>query len=642
MKEASPDKDNKIGRDNKKKAHGIILAAIAGALVLLTYVLRSNALLVILVSSACILSLAILVSAIRSGRASMSTLLSYALLLVGGTAYQIVFGVMPVWDRIGYNLMTASFGIVSISLLVGLHARLSRRNRILAIVLSAALVFSSFFYLLTMNIRSRPTVVSLQAGHDSYLSLIRNLTYRDSAPHVLIINMDDLGYSDISLFSYLGREDASFDTPNIDSLAEEGVVMTNFYTSSAVCSPSRFGLLTGRYQSRGYLDRVLLPTDRSLQPYNYQRLTNSFFFRNNVDGILSDEITLAEVAQASGYRTGLIGKWHLGDYGQYLPTNQGFDYYFGSYYSNDMVPYELVRERDGKAETVFTHEEMKDQSPTNEIYTDEVLDFLGRSLDADGRFFLLYNSPWPHAPHYSGEVNDRTDDTYMDCIVEFDTYLGEILGLLKERGVYDDTLIVFTSDNGSAAQGSTGALKGKKDTTFEGGHKVPMIARYPNGDLGAGGSFQEEEGSRRIEARAMNIDLFPTILSYMGIEQLPGDRVIDGVSLYDLLQGNVAPDSAVHDALFYIKNSEVQAIQKPVTEGDRTVDMKYFEAVSSEFVSLFMFSKRRNLLFDLDNDPAEAYNIANRHPDIADAMKEELRAFIEQLEENRRGILTRE
>ena len=641
MKEASPNGGNEIGREKTKKVSGIVLAAIVGTLVLLTYLLRSNALLVILVSSACILSLAILISAVRSGRPSIWMLRSYALLLIGAVAYQIVFGVMPVWDRIGYNLMTASFGIVSISLLVGLHARLSGRNRILTIVLSALLVFSSFFYLLTMNIRSRPTVVSLQAGHDSYLSRIRNLTYRDGAPHVLIINMDDLGYSDISLFSYLGREDASFDTPNIDSLAQEGVVMTNFYTSSAVCSPSRFGLLTGRYQSRGYLDRVLLPTDRSLQPYNYQRLTNSFFFRNNVDGILSDEITLAEVARASGYRTGLIGKWHLGDYGQYLPTNQGFDLYFGSYYSNDMVPYELVRERDGKAETVFTHEEMRDQSPTNEIYTDEVLGFLGRSLDAGGRFFLLYNSPWPHAPHYSGDVNDRTDDTYIDSIVEFDTYLGEILGLLKERGVYDDTLIVFTSDNGSAEQGSTGALKGKKDTTFEGGHKVPLIARYPNGGLG-GGSFEGQNGLRRVEARAMNIDLFPTILTYMGIERLPDDRVIDGVSLYDLLQGTVAPDSAVHEALFYIKNGEVQAIQKPVTEGDRSVDMKYFEAVSSEFVSLFMFTKRRNLLFDLDNDPAEAYNIANRHPDIAGEMKEELRAFIEQLEENRRGILPRE
>lgn len=623
----------------KKKSFGALVPAPFAFLVLLSLVVRSNLLLVLSVSSACILSVAILVSTIRYGRVSLSSLISYAVLLVGAVTYQIVFGAMPFWDRVGYNLMTGSFAIVSLALFFGLRARVSGRHRIISVALGILLVLSSFFYLLTMNIRSHPRVESLQEGHDSYLSGIRNLTYPDTAPHVLIINMDDMGYSDISLFSYLGPDNATFDTPNIDSLAEDGVVMTNFYTSSAVCSPSRFGLLTGRYQSRGYLDRVLLPTDTSLQPYNYQRFTNSFFFRNNVDGILSDEITLAEVAQAYGYRTALIGKWHLGDYGQYLPGTQGFDYFFGSYYSNDMIPYELVREQDGRVEGVFTHDQMRDQSVTNEIYSEEVLEFLSTSIRADESFFLLYNSPWPHARHYAGEVNDRTDDTYIDAILEFDAYLGDILELLREEGVYDDTLLLFMSDNGSADQGSTGPLKGKKDTTFEGGHKVPMIARYPNGGLGGGPHFAGVGWPRRVEARAMNIDLFPTILSYMGIEQLPEDRIIDGVNLYDLLQGNVTSNAALHDALFYIKNGEVQAIQKPVMLGGRTVDMKYFEAVSSEFVSLFMFSKRRNLLFNLDKDPAEAYNIANRHPGIARQLNADLRAFAAALAENRRGIV---
>ncbi|MFW5780832.1 MAG: sulfatase-like hydrolase/transferase, partial [Bacillota bacterium] len=433
------------------------------------------------------------------------------------------------------------------------------------------------------------------------------------------------------------QENATFDTPNIDSLAEDGVYMDNFYSSSPVCSPSRFGLLTGRYPSRGYLDRVLLPTDKSMMPYNYQRLTNSFFFRRNVDGILGDEITLAEVVKAYGYNTGLIGKWHLGDYGQYLPTKQGFDYYFGSYYSNDMVPYELVREQNGKAKTVFTHSQMKDQSKTNEIYTEEVLTFINNSLDNDEKFFALYNSPWPHAPHFSGEENDKADDTYIDCITEFDDYLGNIFASLKERGVYDDTLIIFTSDNGSSQQGSTGPLKGKKDTTFEGGHKVPFIARYPNGGLGGGNSFNGLTEPKRVETRAMNIDIFPTVLSYIGIEQLPEDRIIDGRSLFDILQGNIATDIAIHESLYYIKNSEVQAIQKPVTiDGDK-VNMKYFESVSSEFVSIFMFMKRKNLLFNLDSDPAEAYNISKKYPNVANEMKEDLRAFIKHLKENRRG-----
>ena len=307
--------------------------------------------------------------------------------------------------------------------------------------------------------------------------------------------MDDMGYSDISAYSYLGNKKATINTPNIDSIADNGIMMDNFYSASPVCSPSRFSLLTGRYSSRGYLDNVVFPSDIMSNPWSPTHFLNPYQFLCNVDGILGDEITFAEVLQAAGYNTGCIGKWNLGDYGQYLPTNQGFDYFYGSYYVNDMTPYNWVEDKVDEngnftSKEVRTHKENLDQSDSTRLLTAQMLNFIEASVEKNEKFLAYYTTPWPHFPVFSNNdgngKGDISDDTYIDCIEEFDKYLGDVLNYLKNTpdpngsgSLYDNTLVVFTSDNGPGREGVTGDMRGRKNTTFEGGMKVPMIASYP-------------------------------------------------------------------------------------------------------------------------------------------------------------------
>jgi len=611
--------------NNEKKLFEILLLIISFSL---TYILFLSRFISI-----------IIFYSIKKSKVSLWVLISYSLLLTGSILYLIIFGTEPFISRLSYNLMLSSISLFTICLIYifpKLTANL-KSSRLLSRIVSTVLVVSTFMYLFTMNIRTRPIVQSLQEGHDEYLAALRNYTYADSAPNVLVIVMDDMGYSDISSYSYLGTSNAAINTPNIDSIGEDGVFMDNFYSSCPVCSPSRFGIMTGRYNVRGYIDRVLLPTSKSITPYNYQRFTNSFFFENNVDGILADEITVAEAAQAIGYNTAMIGKWHLGDYGQYLPTNQGFDYFYGCYYSNDMTPYNIVREQGGKAEIAIPHKDiMKDQSEVTSLYTEEMMNYLENTIDNNEKFFAFYTSPWPHGPIFSGEEGNTSDDNYISCIEEFDDYLGNILDLLKDKNVYNDTLIIFTSDNGPAREGSAGALRGRKGNTFEGGQKVPMIACYVNGGLGNGDSFNGITGAKHIESSAMNIDLFPTILQYIGIDSLPRDREIDGVSLYGVLQGDTPSNAKLHHSLYYMNNGQVYAVQKPYQTDEGLFDFKYFDSIKSENTSLMY--KVKNYLVNLDKDPNESYNLSNVYPDAADELKADLNNFIKELKENRRGI----
>ncbi|MDE7373701.1 MAG: sulfatase-like hydrolase/transferase, partial [Clostridia bacterium] len=501
------------------------------------------------------------------------------------------------------------------------------------------------FYVLALSMRFRPTVKSLQTGHDEYLKNINPTNRNANSPNVLFILMDDMAYSDISCYSYLNKDGKAptINTPTLDALAEEGVSFENFYACSPVCSPSRFGILTGRYASRGYLDNVVFPTTVSMNPFGSTRYFNPFQFYNNVDGILGDEITFAEVLQAAGYNTALIGKWNLGDYGEYLPTNQGFDYFYGSYYVNDMTPYNMVREVGGVAEEVHSHWDMLDQSETTKILSEEldsyITDASAEYKESGQPFLAYYCTPWPHYPIFSGNKYDTTDDSYIACIEEFDEYLGHTIDLLKEQGVYDDTLIVFTSDNGPGREGVTGALRGRKNTTFDGGHKVPLIMSYPNSNIG--------NTNKVITTNAMNIDLFPTILQYAGITNMPTDRIIDGVSMYDILEEKNGtfnnPSYRLHDALYYIKKGKVQGIQMPIETVDKqgnpvVYDYKYFDKVRTEN-SAFIDQVYKNYLFNLTLDPAEGYNVSMTYPEVAQLLNNNLGAFRKSLKKNRRGIL---
>lgn len=584
------------------------------------------ALSVVAVALSAAAALGVLIVYLASGKLSSELWTGYLLLVGGVLIYYLIWGAEPFLKRTGYNLALSAIPILSAFGLFVIRKKYRGRFLKTFVSLTAVLmIFSSSFYLLAMSIRAKPKVVSLRKGHDDYLDAVGSASA--DSPNILFILMDDMAYSDISCYSYRGRAEATIQTPNLDALADEGARFENFYSCSPVCSPSRFGILTGRYSARGYMDQVVFPSVVSFDPFGATRFYNPFIFKNNVEGILGDEITFPEALQSAGYSTALFGKWNLGDYGEYLPTKQGFDTFYGSYYVNDMTPYNWVIEEGGKATVVKTHDQIKDQSETTKLLTAEVNNYIKTSVAANKKFLAYYASPWPHYPIYSGENGNPADDNYIDCIEEFDYYLGTIIDTLKTSGVYDDTLIVFTSDNGPGREGVAGALRGRKGTTFDGGQKVPLIVTYKNGGITPGSI---------VKTNAMNIDFFPTFLDYAGINNLPGDRVIDGASLYDILENGA--DAPHHEAMYHLRTGKVQAVQMPVEVDGEIKVFKYYKSVASENTAFFD-QVYKNYLFNLTDDPAEGYNVAMVYPEVAKKLALQLETFKRELKTDRRGIV---
>ena len=521
-------------------------------------------------------------------------------------------------------------------------------------IISIILAATSSFYVITMNLRATPNVDRLWEGHDDYLNKLDKNT--ENKPNVLFILMDDLGWADVSI------NGGDFATPNIDRIGEEGVNFDNFYSSYSVCSPARFSLMTGRYPFRGYADNVIYPTFDTLSPFASTRIFNSIEMGNNCDGMLGDEITIAEVFQNAGYNTGAFGKWHLGDYGEYLPTNQGFDYFYGSHHVNDMTPFYHVQEENGEYEIVHGVDEMfvegkKDQSKLSEWIHEEINDWItDKVTNSDEPFFAYYATPWPHGPVFAGDDFDGTTGmgTYVDCVTEFDYYLGELFNTLEELGVMDDTIIVFTSDNGPALEGSTGELRGGKYTAYEAGQKVPFMIKWTNN----GGLW--EAGSTRKQSSVL-ADMFPTLIDLCGItgnngqkNYLPTDRTIDGVSMMPVL----TKDTAIHNEdhpILHMKREKLKAIQYTVSTTDvlnreEYKDYKYPVLLDNEFVTFKYFRKmqndnpaffdktRKNWLFILNDDISESYNRTSTYPTIAEEMNEKMTEVMNNFKANRRGI----
>ena len=521
-------------------------------------------------------------------------------------------------------------------------------------IISLILAATSSFYVITMNLRSEPNVDRLWEGHDDYLNKLDKNT--ENKPNVLFIMMDDLGWADVSI------NGGDFTTPNIDRIGEEGVNFDNFYSSYSVCSPARFSLMTGRYPFRGYADNVIYPTFDTLSPFASTRIFNSIEMGNNCDGMLGDEITIAEVFQNAGYNTGAFGKWHLGDYGEYLPTNQGFDYFYGSHHVNDMTPFYYVEEENGEYEIVHGVDEMfvegkKDQSKLSEWIHGEINDWItDKVTNSDEPFFAYYATPWPHGPVFAGDDFDGTTGmgTYVDCVTEFDYYLGELFNTLEELGVMDDTIIVFTSDNGPALEGSTGELRGGKYMAYEAGQKVPFMIKWANN----GGLW--EAGSTRKQSSVL-ADMFPTLIDLCGItgnngqkNYLPTDRTIDGVSMMPVL----TEDTAIHNEdhpILHMKREKLKALQYTVSTTDvlnreEYKDYKYPVLIDNEFVTFKYFRKmqndnpaffdktRKNWLFILNDDISESYNRTSTYPEIAAEMNEKMDEVMDNFKANRRGI----
>ena len=664
-----------ITLDTDKKALPLIFMVAGIGLMLSLLILRLNIIAVVCVGFNCILSAVIALSLIIKKKVYAPMVLGYAAASLGVVLYYIIFGAdagfgaftsgLAGFSSADHPLLTGEgsfFTRLLGNLLLVLPSALSlwglffvaKKNfkkecakKVLSGVMSVLLMGTSVVFVLTMNLRSKPNTERLWDGQDDYLNGVDKAS-KDN-PNVLFIMMDDLGYGDVSLNGSI------YDTPNIDSIGENGLNLTNFYSAYSVCSPARFAALTGRYPYRGYADNVIYPTVDTLSPFAQTRIFNSIEMGNNADGMLGDEITMAETFKAAGYSTGAFGKWHLGDYGEYLPTNQGFDYFYGSHHVNDMKPFYHVTEENGEWEIVHGTDELKDQSMATKWIHDEITAWITEKAQADEPFFAFYASPWPHAPVYAGDDFDGTTGmgTYVDCVTEFDHYIGQLFNTMDELGVLEDTIIVFTSDNGPALEGSVADLRGGKYLAYEGGQKVPFMIRWDNADGALG-----EIGTERNNS-AVLVDLYPTLVDLAGItgnggqkNYLPTDRTIDGVSMTSLLKNDAVIHTSEHPIL-HMKREKLKAIQytMPTSEvkklyPDYTYDVldneyitfKYFEKIQNDN-SAFWDKNRKNWLHILTDDYAENYNRTPVYPEIADQYNAKMHEIMDGFKENRRGII---
>ena len=663
-----------ITLDTGKKVFPLIFMVLGLGLMLSLWILRLNIVAVFCVAFNCIMSAVIALSLIIKKKVYAPMIFGYAAASIGVVVYFIIWGADAGFGAFTSGL--AGFNSADHPLLTGpgnFFTRLlgnillvlptalalwglffvAKKNftkevakKALSGVMSVLLMGTSVVFVLTMNLRSKPNTDRLWDGQDDYLGGVDKVS-KDN-PNVLFIMMDDLGYGDVSLNGSI------YDTPNIDSIGENGLNLTNFYSAYSVCSPARFAALTGRYPYRGYADNVIYPTVDTLSPFAQTRIFNSIEMGNNADGMLGDEITMAETFKAAGYSTGAFGKWHLGDYGEYLPTNQGFDYFYGSHHVNDMKPFYHVTEENGEWTIAHGTDELKDQSQATKWIHDEITDWITEKAQEDAPFFAFYASPWPHAPVFAGDDFDGTTGmgTYVDCVTEFDHYLGLLFDEMEKLGIMEDTIIVFTSDNGPALEGSVADLRGGKYLAYEGGQKVPFMIRWDNANGALG-----EIGTERNNS-AVLVDLYPTLVELAGItgngqkNYMPTDRTIDGISMASLLKDDAVIHTADHPIL-HMKREKLKAIQytMPTSEvkalyPDYTYDVldneyitfKYFEKIQNDN-SAFWDKNRKNWLHILTDDYAENYNRTPVYPEISEQYKAKMHEIMDSFKENRRGII---
>ncbi len=436
--------------------------------------------------------------------------------------------------------------------------------------------------------------------HDAYLAGLKATVLPDGAPNIITILCDDMGYADISCFGA-----TTIATPHIDQLARDGTVLTDFYSSAPVCSPSRAGFLTGRYPSRMFVNNVFFPKGTLIA----RLLSLIRFFPYGVLGLLPDEINIAEVLRATGYATGLVGKWHLGDFKPHRPNDRGFDFFYGSYYSNDMKPYAMYRNES------IDIPAPADQDALTKNLTREAIRFIEENKER--RFFLHFCQPFPHDPlHASDDFKGSSRaGTYGDAVQEVDWSIGQIMDALERHGLAGKTIVFFTSDNGPWHQGNPGYHRGRKGTTYEGGQRVPFIACWP-------GNIQ---ASVKRDAASMNIDILPTLLEVLGLP-LPEDRIIDGKSLLPVLTSKAT--SSPHDAIFYFWANKIQAI--------RAGTWKYHVKHTSDNANYF-FVKVGPFLFNIQEDQNESYDLSMHDPGKALELSEKLAAMKSDMKRNPRG-----
>lgn len=671
----------KVKTDYTLKVFPIILFAVGIIMMFAQWITGVNLTMVVGLVYCCLMSLAIAIGVIFMKKLYMWIVGGYAAAFFGIITYLIFrgadagFGAFSTglagfstadhplftgegnfFTRLLGNFLIALPVITAIVLLVVFAAKITKKftfQRIITGIMSVVLMGTTVLFVLTTNLRTEPKTQRMWEGQDEYLKNMDKNATRESKPNVLFILMDDLGYGDVS------ANGSIYETPNIDSIVENGVNFENFYSSYSVCSPARFAALTGRYPYRGYADNVMYPTISTFSPFAQTRIFNSIEMGNNCDGMLGDEITIAEAFQSAGYKTGAFGKWHLGDYGEYLPTNQGFDYFYGSHHVNDMVPFYHATEENGEYEIVKGTDQLKDQKDATKWIHQEITSWItnvAQSSD-DQPFFAYYATPWPHAPVFVGdEFKGETGmGTYADCVTEFDYYLGQLFDTMEDLGILDDTIIIFTSDNGPALEGSTAELRGGKYLAYEGGQKVPFFIRWDNSD------GLVPEGEKRSQTSTL-VDLFPTLVEMCSLtgnsgttdNYMPFDREIDGVSMVPVLENDTPVHTKEHPIL-HMKREKIKALQYTVPTDDilsqeEYSDYKYPVLTDNDYVTFKYFRKmqndnpaffdknRKNWLHILTDDAGENYNRSKVFPTVADEMNGEIDNWTKKFKENRRGI----
>ena len=439
-------------------------------------------------------------------------------------------------------------------------------------------------------------------------------------PNIVIIFCDDLGYADIGCYGAKG-----WTTPNLDRMAAEGIRFTRFYDAQPVCSASRAALLTGCYPSRIGIMGALSPSSKV--------------------GISSNEVTLAEIVKQRGYATAIFGKWHLGFQPEFLPTRHGFDEYFGLPYSNDMWPWHPEQANKTLAEhkrrpgypelrliegerTVMPKVTGTEQAQLTTWYTEHAVSFIARNQDRP--FFLYVPHNMPHVPLY---VSDKfkgksAQGLYGDVIMEIDWSVGQILDALKKHRLEENTLVIFTSDNGPWLSygnhaGSALPLREGKGTCWDGGVRVPFIARWP-GKIPKASVCQEP---------AMTIDILPTVAKLVGAE-LPKHK-IDGLDIWPLLSGDPKAKNPHEAYYFYFEDNQLQAVmsgqwklQLPHTYRTLAGQPGGRDGTPAPYQQRKL---DRAELYDLENDIGESMNVAAQHPDavkrletLAEQAREEL------------------
>jgi len=421
----------------------------------------------------------------------------------------------------------------------------------------------------------------------------------DPPPNFVVIFADDLGYGDLACFCH-----PTIKTPSLDRMAREGMKLTQFYSAAEVCTPSRAALLTGR-----------------LPPRNGQCGSRRVYFPDSKGGLPADEITIAELLKGKGYATACLGKWHLGHLPQFLPNKHGFDYFYGTPYVNDMD--RMPTSPKGKAAYAAPKSEywnvplMRNtdiiERPANQNlftqrYTEEAVKFIREHKDQ--RFFLYLAHNMPHVPLFaSDEFRGKSRrGLYGDTVEEMDHSVGAVLDAIRDQKLDQRTLVIFTSDNGpwlmyQQQGGSAGLLREGKGSTWEGGMREPTIAWWP-GKVPAGSVSQE---------LASTLDFLPTFCALAGAEA-PQDRPLDGYDITPALTGGKSP----RQEMFFYRSYELMAARLGPWKAHFLTQAGYNQPQADKHDP--------PLLFNLDVDPGESYNIADKNP----AVLAKIQALVEQ------------